>query len=165
MSTLNIDLETAKSIYPTKSEALNGEFRSIFGKDHFKRPFNTYTDIICYEDACEYFDIVPAAHLPYPDSNDPEDIFANTDRKLSLIAKAINVLDNSWTPDWDNSNQYKYYPWFDMRNGGVGCSDTTYGGSHSISRVGSRFCFSSEKIAKYFGMQFIDLYKIRLMHH
>jgi hypothetical protein len=32
-------------------------------------------------------------------------------RLLKLLAKALN---QGWTPDWNNHNEYKYYPWFEM---------------------------------------------------
>lgn len=31
--------------------------------------------------------------------------------KMIVIAEALN---EEWIPDWDNHNEYKYYPWFKM---------------------------------------------------
>lgn len=31
--------------------------------------------------------------------------------KMIVIAEALN---EAWIPDWDNYNEYKYYPWFEM---------------------------------------------------
>ena len=31
--------------------------------------------------------------------------------KMIVIAEALN---EGWIPDWDNYNEYKYYPWFEM---------------------------------------------------
>ena len=77
--------------------------------------------------------------------------------KLVIIAKAIN---GDWTPDWNNSNQYKYTPWFDMRSSASGgfsyyvCDDW-----RTYSRVGSRLCFETREKAEYAGKQFEALYK------
>src|SRR5688500_13359184 len=38
-------------------------------------------------------------------------------RILKLLAKSLN---EGWLPDWGNSNEYKYYAWFEMR-GSSGC--------------------------------------------
>jgi hypothetical protein len=34
--------------------------------------------------------------------------------KLVIIAQALN---EGWKPDWSDYNQYKYYPWFNVRSG------------------------------------------------
>lgn len=40
--------------------------------------------------------------------------------KLSIIAEALN---EGWTPDWDNSSEIKYYPYFKMSGSGLSCYD------------------------------------------
>jgi hypothetical protein len=73
--------------------------------------------------------------------------------KLKTIA---TVLNEGWTPDWNNSAQYKYVPYFRW-NGTAFVSGGSYGWSGS-SDVGSRLCFRSSELAKYAAEQFIDLY-------
>ena len=79
-------------------------------------------------------------------------------QELIVIAKALN---EGWTPDWQNDNQYKYFPWFDMDNSSSAgrfsflASDSLY----SYSLVGSRLCFKSEELADYAGTQFLELYR------
>ncbi|WP_314060110.1 hypothetical protein [Empedobacter brevis] len=77
--------------------------------------------------------------------------------QLVLIAKALN---EGWTPDWSNSNQYKYYPWFDMESssaGGFVYDAFVVWDSYSV--VGSRLCFPSRELAEYAGKQFKDIYE------
>jgi hypothetical protein len=75
--------------------------------------------------------------------------------KLKIITKAIN---NGWTPDWNNTRQYKWWPWFRLSSGfgfdGSGC-DYGYAGTS----VGSRLCFESEAKSDYAAEQFIDIYE------
>jgi hypothetical protein len=81
--------------------------------------------------------------------------------KLLIIARAINRLangGNSWLPDWSNYEQYKYYPYFEMR-GSSGFRFGDYDHWRSRSRVGSRLCFISYEAAEHAGKQFQDLYK------
>ncbi|WP_017258427.1 hypothetical protein [Pedobacter arcticus] len=75
--------------------------------------------------------------------------------KLGIVAKALN---QGWQPDWRNSNEAKYYPWFKTVGSGVGfsCHDYYYG--YSSSGVGSRLVFKSSELAVYAGKQFIQLY-------
>lgn len=76
-------------------------------------------------------------------------------KKLKLIAKSIN---EDWTPNWNDSNEYKYYPYFDMReNVGFSFSQCYCWGTYS--HVGSRLCFKTKELAEYSGKQFISIYK------
>jgi hypothetical protein len=118
-----------------------------------------YTDIKTFEDACKVLNLDSTTIIPdfslFPES-DKEAMIAHA--KLIIIAKAIN---GDWVPDWNNWNQYKYYPWFNMGSpsgGGFSCDD--YGTWGTGSGVGSRLCFETREIAKYVGKQFEDLYKI-----
>lgn len=73
---------------------------------------------------------------------------------LVLLAEALN---EGWEPNWDNSNEYKYYPWFVMRSSGFRFGVCVNWSTSSF--VGSRLCFKSRKLAEYAGNQFTDLYK------
>ena len=77
-------------------------------------------------------------------------------RKIKLIVKALN---EGWTPDWSDSDQYKYFPWFNMSSSsGAGLSYLGFGWN-SCSAVGSRLCFKNRDLAKYAGQQFESIYK------
>ena len=79
--------------------------------------------------------------------------------KLVIIAEALN---EGWKPDWDDTDEYKYYPWFDMEGqdkvagSGLSCHDYDY--DRSYSPVGSRLCFKSRDLAQYAGKEFEQLY-------
>ncbi|ASK29690.1 hypothetical protein CEY12_06035 [Chryseobacterium sp. T16E-39] len=78
-------------------------------------------------------------------------------RQIKLIVKALN---EGWIPDWTNSKQYKYFPWFNMgSSSGSGFSYGGYGGWNARSAVGSRLCFKSRELAEYAGKQFTEIYK------
>lgn len=74
--------------------------------------------------------------------------------KLSIIAKALN---EGWAPDWEDSDDYKYYPWFEYK-AGVGFSDSNCERWRTVTSVGSRLCFKSSELALYAGKQFQGLY-------
>ena len=73
-------------------------------------------------------------------------------QKLKIIAKALN---EGWEPNWNNWDEWKYYPWFRMgdRDGspGVGFSCSGYGYVSGASSVGSRLCFKTRELAEYAG--------------
>ena len=78
--------------------------------------------------------------------------------KLITIAEAWNKADN-FVPDYDNTNQYKWFPWFQkLGTSGFVCADTLPAASVAYASFGSRLCFKSSKRAAQFGKQFIDLW-------
>jgi len=83
----------------------------------------------------------------------------NDEKAYKIIKLLCNSLNEGWVPNWDNSNEYKYYPWFNMCKGSSGfrCHDDGLWVTHSS--VGSRLCFKSSKLAEYAGTQFTDIYK------
>jgi hypothetical protein len=118
-----------------------------------------YTDIKTFEDACKVLNLESSTIIPdfslFPES-DIDAMIAHA--KLIIIAKAIN---RDWTPDWTDSSQWKYYPWFKMgSSSGVGFSYDGYDYWATLSTVGSRLCFENREKAKYVGKQFQELYKI-----
>lgn len=110
-----------------------------------------------YDGACRLLKINPK-NLPVV-SNLPnrhqQQIIANY--KLSIIAQALN---EGWTPDWTNIDEYKYYNWFNHSASGFSFATTGY--DFAIATVGSRFCFKSKELAEYFGKKFIELHKEHL---
>ncbi len=108
-----------------------------------------------FDDVLRYFNTTPQ---DFKDSisiiDEPDEVACI---KLKLIAKALN---EGWKPDWTNSNEYKYYPWFKMGSAsGVGFSFDGCDYDHSGSALGSRLCYKSRELAIYAGKQFQDIYK------
>lgn len=79
--------------------------------------------------------------------------------ELFTIAQAWNKEDE-FEPDFSNSNQYKYFPWFVYDNGAAGFvfAYTYYTAMHTNANIGSRLCFKTPERARQFGEQFIDLW-------
>jgi len=121
------------------------------------------TDIKTFEDACKAERLDPKEVIhdfkSYP-REDRKAMIAHS--KLVIIARAINKIANNgkrWKPNWNDYNQFKYYPWFDMDGGSSGFRCLVYGRWNSASFVGSRLCFKTREAAEYAGNQFLKLYK------
>ncbi len=71
-----------------------------------------------------------------------------------IISRALN---DGWTPNWDDSSEYKYYPWFKMSASGF--SYDGYDCWNTFSSVGSRLCFKNRELAIYAGKQFKEVYQ------
>ena len=78
--------------------------------------------------------------------------------KLITIAEAWNKADN-FVPDYDNTNQYKWFPWFQKQGtAGFVIAFTSNAAPGASANIGSRLCFSTSERAEQFGKQFIDLW-------
>lgn len=79
--------------------------------------------------------------------------------KLFSIADAWNKADG-FVPDFSDSSQYKYFPWFvyDKDAAGFVCASTSNAASYADAVIGSRLCFKTANRARQFGEKFADLY-------
>lgn len=79
--------------------------------------------------------------------------------KLFSIADAWNKADG-FVPDFSDSSQYKYFPWFvyDKDAAGFVCAYTYSAASYASASFGSRLCFKTANRARQFGEKFADLY-------
>ncbi len=101
--------------------------------------------------------------------------------QLRIIVAALN---ESWTPDWGNKNQRKWYPWFYIltekeyndldeeekcrvvgrasfsayASGGLVYSSASNVSSSSFTYGGSRFAFKSKELAEYCAKQFGEVW-------
>ena len=78
--------------------------------------------------------------------------------ELFTIAEAWNKADN-FVPDFGNTSQYKYFPWFVYNKGAAGfvCAAANAAASYTNASVGS-LCFKTAERAEQFGKQFEPLY-------
>lgn len=86
---------------------------------------NTEKKIASYEDACRVLNIQPINEEVF-------NIFPKEDQrsmlayhKLTVITRALN---NGWKPNWDDQNEWKYYPLFRYVNAGLSCAYTIFAG-------------------------------------
>lgn len=115
-----------------------------------------------YQDICAIDGVDPINSLPYPEPKSEEEIAVNSFSKAIRICR---ILNEGWQPDWNNDDEYKYYPWFDMETyddqvgSGVGFSCYGYLFGGSVSAVGSRLVFKSSDLAKFAGTVFLEVYR------
>ena len=79
--------------------------------------------------------------------------------RLCTIAQAWNKADG-FEPDFSNTSQYKYFPWFEYSRDAAGFvfALTYNAAAHALANFGSRLCFKTRERAMQFGKQFIDLW-------
>jgi hypothetical protein len=147
MQTLQIDKANARKLFSTASPEFKQMLVDTFGEKFFQQKI---TDRVkTFEDACEVLGLYRGAV-----TQDDDTIDEAAYKKLKVITKALN---EGWTPDWSNENQFKWYPYFKMS--GFGFSTTDCGYWSSGTGVGSRLCFKSSELAEYAGKQFVSIYQ------
>jgi hypothetical protein len=124
---------------------------------------DTSKKITSYEDACKVLNIQPIneeVFNAFP-KEDQRSMLAY--HKLTVITRALN---NGWKPNWNNTDQYKYYPYFYIQenakgkgSAGLSCANANYAAANTAASIGSRLCFYASRLARYAGNQFTDLYE------
>ena len=158
-------------------EAASNAVREIVSEDEDANVFDFYTEEQEYTDICErvksYADACAVLGVGKMDEKAmkacgfrPDEIAR---RKLETITEALN---EGWRPDWNNTDEPKYYPWFYIKPGagkdaegkpsgaytGLAYADTFRAASDTGASIGSRLCFHERRTAAYAGDTFRDLY-------
>ena len=133
--------------------------------------FDFYTDeqeyeeitdrVKSYADACKVLGIEPMNEQNMKAQGFRPDEVAR--RKLETITEALN---EGWKPDWNNTDQCKYYPYFFIRENakaegtaGLSYASTNNSATSTYANVGSRLCFHDSDTARYAGNTFTELYE------
>jgi hypothetical protein len=153
METLQIDKANALKAHDEASTKGKSLLENLFGKKVFlkdvKDRIKNFDDVL-KENGISREDFEASCK-----GLEPDEIAY---RMAKLVCLTFN---EGWLPDWTNSNEYKYFPWFVMgSSSGVGFSCDGCDSWHSGSTVGSRLCFKSSDLAKHAGKLFEqEIYK------
>lgn len=134
---------------------------SIFDYFYKEEDYEEITDRVkTYEDACNVLGVEPINEQNAKAQGFRSDEIAR--RKLETIAAALN---EGWKPDWNNTDQYKYYPYFYIQenakgaSAGLSCASAYNAATYTTASFGSLLCFYASRLARYAGNQFTDLYE------
>lgn len=162
-----------------KSDEVKNVLAALFCKpeDRVKPSLDDYKSIKTYEDACEAL-----GEEPIGDLGDHVDKHIIALIKLETISRALWGKDWQPKPDPDGS-KYFYYPWFALytqsemdsmseedrgallgalahtgASAGFGSLSARNRSSASGASIGFRLCQETEEKAKYFGVQFKEIW-------
>lgn len=150
MSTLQIHEKNAIAAYNNADDKGKTMLVNLFGDKVFNQKI---TDRVkSFEDVLSTLGFTKDAFEAEVESCD-----LSPDEKAYMQIKLIvQALNEGWTPDWNNGNQAKYWPYFNMQDG---FSFNGVDSSYRYSTVSSRLCFKSRELAEYAAKQFINIYK------
>lgn len=151
METLKIDKKEAIKEFPKAPQWFQKVLISTFGAETFSG--NHIDRLTSFEAAYELAD--DAARKEYDDNpGGTSDEVAY--KKLKLITRVANtdpITGKTWIPDWDNTSQKKWFPFFRLSSGfGFAYSDFDCDGAGTA--VGSRLCTNTSEKALYIGEQY-----------
>lgn len=168
--------ETLVGRYDSKADAqekvmkmVEDDSVSVFNFHVEDREYEDITNRVkSYADACNVLDIEPMDEDSMKAHGFRKDEIAR--RKLETITEALN---EGWKPNWADTDEYKYYPWFYIEvdkeqtedgntcgaYAGLSYSATSNAASHASADFGSRLCFHDIDTARYAGRTFTDLYE------
>lgn len=148
---LKLSEDKARSLYPDAPPAFKELLEENFGKAFFRTDpmewINDFSDVLEYHDLSETAFNIECSGLP-----DDEVAY----RKIKLIAAAYN---GGWTPDWNDSGEYKYYPWARLGGSASGFSLHAVDHGRGDSYVGSRLVFKERDHAEDAFRKFTAIYK------
>lgn len=151
MKPLMIGEQDAIELYPSATPIEKRALENTFGKVLFKvrKPFD---QILTIDDV---FEATGADRSdPKYSTGTPDEIAYHL---LKLLPKALNP--EQWVPDFNNSDQRKWSPWFYMDSPGFRFFVSYYGSTITLSTGGSRLCYAEESISDHAGKHFLWLYK------
>lgn len=163
-----------------KSDEVKNVLAALFCKpeDRVKPSLDDYKSIKTYEDACEALGEEPVEGS----------LGDHVDKHIIALIKLETISRALWGKDWQpkpdpDGSKYFYYPWFalytqsemdsmseedrgallgaDAASGahaGFGCLSADGRSSGSYATVGFRLCQETEEKAKYFGIQFKEIW-------
>lgn len=149
METLTIKKDDAIKAHENTNSKGKNLLEDLLGKKTFQQ--DVIERIKTFSDVLEELGIDAEK---FDDVNEYLSLDEESYRRVKLICKALN---EGWTPDWNNNNEYKYYPWFEMGSSGFRFGGYDYWVTDSY--VGSRLCFKSRELAEYAGKQFEAIYE------
>ena len=132
--------------------------------DFFTEEVEDAPRVKSYEEACERIGVEPLTEERIKALELRPDEVAR--KKLEVIAAALN---DGWSPDWNDTNQYKYFPYFYIEPrkrgapAGLSCPITNHAASATSAHFGSRLCFNDPETARYAGRTFTELYEQLLL--
>ena len=166
--------ETLVGRYDSKADAqekvmdmVEEDSVSVFNFRIEEREYEDITNRVkSYADACKVLGIEPMDEDSMKAQGFRPDEIAR--RQLETITEALN---EGWKPNWADTDEYKYYPYFYIEvsevqteddtsgaDAGLSCANANNAASYTYAYFGSRLCFHDRETARYAGRTFTNLY-------
>ena len=153
METLQLDKEKALKAFREANDDGKKLLIELYGRELFPEK-NAIKRITTLEMACVDLGLLSEGAIgQFVGEKHGTSLQAYT--QLIVIADALN---EGWVPNWNDGNEYKWYPWFKYNGWGFGFSGTGFGYTFTHACLGSRLVFKSQELAEHAGRTFESIY-------
>lgn len=177
MKTLKLDEKQAVKLYPNAAPEFKALLESNFGIELFNKKITdrikNMSDVFEvlgidgdeFENDREYraekmFELAKKLGMNDEDISDSEPCFLIRDFYVYALAY---VLNEGWNPDYSNTDERKWYPYFSLSSG-FGFGGSTFGCDYVHATGGFRLCFKSEELSNYAGKNFTKYFKKHIIN-
>lgn len=152
METLQINKANALTAYEKASKKEKSLLENLFGVHVFIKDIRDRIQI--FDDVLELNGWDKEAFM------DSLEGLAQDEAAYRQIKEIVKAYNQGWTPNWLDTDEYKYYSWFEAKKAGsgVGFSYNVYFYVHSASCVGSRLVYKESDLAVDAGKKFEHIY-------
>ncbi len=148
------------SAYKSGTPELQKAFERLYGKETFITSKPVDKDILSsIKNFADILRLSKTTQAAFDKLHKGKTTYGYALEQLVLISKVLNL---GWTPNWSDSNEAKYYPYFQWQGAGFGFALTYYDYDDTYTLCGSRLCFKERKTAEFAGRVFIDIYNAYL---
>lgn len=125
----------------------------IFGKEEFLK---TDDAMELFKSFCSQNDLDPLSILPYAEPKNRDQRRTNAFEMLMVM---VDKRRKDYLPDFNNANEKKWWPIFDMKNSGFVFVGSGCGWTHTNANGGSRLCLPTEKESDAFGRECLPVWR------
>lgn len=122
-------------------------------KKYFKINIFDLNSIKSFDDILKILGKTLEDVLIYKSPKTSKEVRLNALSKIELIKEVVN---QGWIENWNNDNEYKYYPWFNVGSGGFLFVGSTYRCSSFFSALAF---YKTKEISDFVGETFLKEYK------
>ncbi len=145
--------ETLVKLYENSNETGRKILIDQYGQDAFIDD-NDYMKL--FEGFCKDHNLVFADIVPF---KDPKTTQQHSVNAHAMLQEIVPLENEGYVPNWDNSNEYKYYPWFYMPSSGSGFAFYSTDSWISYAVAGSRLCFRTSERCELIAKKYLPIYK------
>ena len=151
MQQLTISRDNAVKAYQAGSPKQKKLLEDLFGVENLDLDI---TELVgSYEDACRLRGVIPLSLSDFAFLGPQRKVVAYADHQLDILNEALN---EGHVFDYDDPDERKYYPL--LKKTGSGFALFVVVCDRTVSYVGPRRSFRTEKAARYCATKFIHLY-------
>lgn len=152
MDTLQITKANAIKAYQEGCSDVKSVLANLFGRETFEP--RKITDRI--KTLADVFEATGLSSSDFYEGCEANEL-SKDEIAYRLLKLIVKVLNEGWVPNWNDSSERKWRPYFYLDSPGFRLFVAYYG--YTYSAVGSRLCFKSEELALYAANTFLDVYK------